>query len=160
MIRCIRSSELGRGLAAEIGSCSTSQVGPGRPKERKNVRKLLLASILFASAALYAPAADAPSLAGNWTIHLRVMGNEADQSCTFTQKDKELTGSCRGDRVSGAISGTVDGNKVKWQLKRQSGDESSPLDYSGTISADEKITGTVDVAQYGVSGEFAATKVK
>jgi len=124
------------------------------------VRELLLAISLLASAALYAPAADAPSLAGNWAIHLNVMGNEADQNCTFTQKDKELAGSCSGERTSGTISGTIDGKKVKWQLKRQMDGQSSPLEYSGTISADDKITGTVEVTQYGVSGEFTATKAK
>ena len=120
------------------------------------MKRLLLIPILFASAATYVVAAE-PSLDGNWTIHINVMGNEADQSCTFTQKDKELTGSCTGERVAGSISGTADANKVKWQLKRQEG---GPIDYSGTLSADGKITGTVDVPEHGVNGEFTGTKVK
>jgi hypothetical protein len=128
-------------------------------KKRKNMKDLTLLSILFFSAAAYAAAAEAPSLAGNWAIHISVMGNEAEQSCTFTLKDKGLTGTCSGERVAGSVSGTVDGNQVKWQLKRQTAEEPT-LDYSGTISADGTITGTVDVTQYSVSGEFKATKVK
>ena len=119
------------------------------------MKKLLLIPILLVT---YVLAADAPSLAGKWAIHINVMGNEADQSCTFTQKDKELTGSCTGERVDGSISGTVDGNKVKWQLKRAS--EGGPLDFSGTITADGKVTGTLEVPEHGVSGEFTATRVK
>jgi hypothetical protein len=119
-----------------------------------------LLSVLFVSAALCAPAADAPSLAGKWTVHVDIMGNAADLSCAFTQKDKDLSGSCTGDRVSGAVSGTVDGNEAKWQLKPRGDNGSGPLDFSGIIGADEKVTGTVDVTQYGVSGEFTATKAK
>ena len=110
------------------------------------MKRLLLIPILVT----YVVAAE-PSLEGNWTIHINVLGNEADQSCTFTQKDKELTGSCTGERVAGSISGTIDANKVKWQLKRQEG---GPIDYNGTVSADGKITGTVNVPEPGVNGEF------
>jgi hypothetical protein len=121
------------------------------------VKKLLLIPILLASAATHVLAADAPSLAGKWAIHINVMGNEAEQSCTFTQNDKALTGSCTGERVDGSVSGTVDSNKVKWQLKRSEG---GPLDFSGTITADGKITGALDVPEHSVSGEFTATRVK
>jgi hypothetical protein len=47
--------------------------------------------------------------------------------------------------------------KVKWQLKRSSG---GPLDFSGTIAADGKITGALEVPENGISGEFTATKAK
>ena len=120
------------------------------------MKKLLLIPMLLASAATYMPAAE-QSLAGSWTIRISVMGNDAEQSCTFTQKDKELTGTCTGERVDGAVSGAVESNKVKWQLKREGG---PTLAFSGTIAADGKITGTVEVSEYSVTGEFTATKVK
>jgi cytoskeletal protein CcmA (bactofilin family) len=86
-----------------------------------------------------------------------VIGRQGDQDCTFTQKDKALTGTCKSYDVAGDVEGTVDGDKVKWLLKRDTGSTGN-LNFSGTVGSDGKITGTVDVPSYNVSGEFTATR--
>ena len=99
----------------------------------------------------------AQSLTGRWLIHLNIIGRQGDQDCTFTQKDKELTGTCKSYDAAGDIEGTVDGSKVRWLLKRDTGSTGN-LSFSGTIGADGTIKGTVDVPAYDVNGEFTATR--
>ena len=121
------------------------------------MKRPLLAAILLASAVPCVPVAQTPSLTGRWLIHLNIIGRQGDQDCTFTQKDKELTGTCKSYEVAGDIEGTVDGNKVKWLLKRDTGSTGN-LNFSGTVGADGTIQGTVDVPSYTVSGAFTATR--
>ena len=99
----------------------------------------------------------ATPFSGRWLIHLNIIGRQGDQDCTFTQKDKELTGTCKSYDAGGDIEGTVDGNKVKWLLKRDTGSTGN-LNFSGTTSADGTIKGTVDVPAYNVNGEFTAIR--
>jgi hypothetical protein len=114
--------------------------------------------IMFATVAADVAAADTPSLAGKWTVHMNIAGNEADLDCTFAQKDGQLTGSCTSEQASGPIKGTVDGNKAKWTLQNEK--NGTAIEYEGTVAADGKITGKNNVPQYSVNGEFAATRVK
>lgn len=97
--------------------------------------------------------AQAPSVNGQWNVHIDVMGNERDFSCKWTQEDKKLNGAC-GEMTE--FVGSVDGNNVTWQAK---GDQAS-LKFNGKLNADGTITGTVNVIEYSVDGEFKATPVK
>ncbi|SDF83967.1 hypothetical protein [Terriglobus roseus] len=97
--------------------------------------------------------AQAPSVSGQWNVHIDVMGNERDFSCKWTQEDKKLTGAC-GDMSD--FVGSVDGSNVTWQAK---GDQAS-LKFNGKLNSDGTITGTVNVIEYSVDGEFKATPVK
>lgn len=101
--------------------------------------------------------AQGQSLTGHWLIHLNIIGRQGDQDCTFTQKGNELTGTCKSYEAAGDIEGTVDGNNVKWLLKRDTGSTGN-LNFFGTVGADGNIKGTVDVPSYTVSGAFTATR--
>ena len=120
------------------------------------MKRLFLLLILSASAVVHATAGNAPSLSGQWIVHLNIIGREADVPCTFTQQDTELTGSCKSGEVSGTIRGTVDGSNVNWQLTRPLDEQGGTLVFSGTIGSDGKMTGTVDVPAYTVGGLFTA----
>lgn len=75
--------------------------------------KRLIFPLLPAFACGVILAADGASLSGKWQVHSSVAGNDTDQSCTFTQKDDDLTGSCvSGDKTTVDIFGKVDGKKV------------------------------------------------
>ena len=107
-----------------------------------------------------APQTQSVSVSGTWTVSSSVSGSQSEQTCTFTQKDTELTGSCEGDRGSVSITGKVDGKKVTWQFDTEyEGQKLTPV-YSGTVESPERIVGTVDVRGMGVRGEFTATKAK
>ena len=59
-------------------------------------------------------------------------GNEGQQECTFTQKDRDLTGSCSSDRGTVEISaGKVDGKNVTWTCKGDSTGGTATLVYKG-----------------------------
>jgi hypothetical protein len=129
-------------------------------KGRANMKSLIL-SVVLASTSVAAVAADSVSVNGKWKIHNSIAGNESDMSCTFTQKDADLTGSCKSDNGEGKATGRVDGKNVT--LTFESEYEGSPVTskYSGTLdSAANKIAGTVTVEQYSVDGEFTAVPEK
>lgn len=117
--------------------------------------------------ALAVPLAFLPSLAyaqteaslnGKWKMHTNVSGNESDSDCTFTQNEKNITGSCKGgDQAEVKITGQIDGSKAT--LNGNSDYNGTPLTmkYAGEL-ASGKITGSVDVDPFGVSGDFTLTK--
>jgi hypothetical protein len=88
------------------------------------------------------------------------MGNDSDQVCTITQKDAAMTGTCKNDQgQEQQLDGKVDGKDVVWSVKGQY--EGSPLtiSYHGTLDGD-KVSGTLAVDPFGVTGDFKATKSK
>ena len=100
------------------------------------------------------------SVDGAWTVRADISGNQSESNCSFTQKDADLTGTCKSDRGSVMISGKVDGKTVSWQFDTQYEGQTLTVYYSGTSQSAEKITGTVNVQPMNVSGEFTATKAK
>ena len=122
--------------------------------------KTVLLSFLVASATALSYAADAPSLSGTWQIHNNIAGNESDRACTFVQNGDNLTGTCPSDRGEVKLTGEVKGKKVTWSYRSEY--EGSPITvkYDGTLQSDTKITGTVNVAEYGADGDFTATLSK
>jgi hypothetical protein len=120
-------------------------------------RLLLLALALISTVTAQAQSV---SVTGTWTVTSNVSGNQSEQSCTFTQKDSDLTGTCKGERGSFAIAGKIDGKQVTWQYDMEyEGQKLTPV-YSGTLESVERIAGTVDVRGMGLGGEFSATKAK
>ena len=110
----------------------------------------LLSSIAYAQS-------DA-SLNGKWKMHTSVAGTESDSQCTFTQNDKDITGTCKAaDQSNVKISGQIDDTKLT--LTGNSGYNGTPLTikYNGTL-ASGKITGDVNVGPFGVTGNFTLTR--
>jgi len=100
------------------------------------------------------------SLTGAWSVTATVSGNESSQTCAFTQKDSELTGTCKGERGEVTIAGKVDGKNVTWKFQIEyEGQILTPV-YTGTIESADRISGGVDVQGMGVTGEFVATRAK
>jgi hypothetical protein len=122
------------------------------------VTRLLFLALALASTV---PAqAQSVSLTGTWAVIADISGNQSEQTCTFTHKDTQLTGSCEGERGSVTITGKIEGKTVTWQFDTEyEGQRLTPV-YTGTIESAEKVVGTVDVQGMGVSGEFTATKGK
>jgi hypothetical protein len=116
--------------------------------------KIVLAGACLALAAASLHAADAPKVAGSWKIHSSIYGNETDSVCTFDVKDKDLTGICKSDRDPVNITGTVDGTKVTWKFDMDFNGMQLTLNYTGAITEDGKLDGSVDVQPVGVTGTF------
>jgi hypothetical protein len=104
--------------------------------------------------------ADDGSLTGRWQVHRSAAGNESQLDCRFTQKDSELTGTCESDRGKLQFTGKVDGKQVGWSHKSESPGGPVTVVYKGTVESAAKITGTVTAVEFGIEGEFTATRAK
>lgn len=124
------------------------------------MRQGFLALLLAALATSAMPAAANTQLAGKWTIHYFIGGQEGDFACTFTQKEKEVTGSCTGGQGAFDITGTIDGSAVTLQHKSEYNGDQLTLTYAGKAESDEKIAGSVSVQPMGVDREFTLTPSK
>jgi hypothetical protein len=114
-------------------------------------------ALLFASSAF---AAGAPGLTGQWSVHNSIAGNESDQECKFIQTDDKLTGSCKSADKEVQITGGLDGKKVTWQYESEYNGSPLTLVYTATLDGSEKISGSVEVQPFGVTGDFTATPAK
>lgn len=104
-----------------------------------------------------APSADVVS--GTWQIEGDVVGNSLSQVCTFQQKEAALTGSCTPTGgVATAIKGEVKDGKVTFRYDSQYEGEPITVIYTGTLTADELIQGTVFVQPFEVNGVFTAKR--
>lgn len=112
-------------------------------------------SMLIVSAALFASAQDSSPLAGKWKIHSSIAGNDNDMQCTFSQTNKDLAGTCKGEQGDVRITGKVDGKKVTWSYQSDYNGSPLTMKYEGS-SESGKIAGTVTVDPFGVSGDFSA----
>jgi len=121
--------------------------------------RFTLLSFILASAGVLA-AADNLALTGKWQIHQSIGGTENDQTCTFVQKDSDLSGNCESEARSMTISGKVTDGKVNWIVKVEYNGSPLTVTYSGTLTGTDKFSGTVNVEEYGVEGEFTATQSK
>jgi hypothetical protein len=116
--------------------------------------------IFLISAAAVAVAADSASISGKWQVHTSIAGNESDSTCTFVQKDAELSGSCTSDQGTVNVTGKVDGKKVSWSFKSEYQGTPLTVNHEGALTTDNKITGTVTVPEFSVDGDFTATQAK
>jgi hypothetical protein len=121
--------------------------------------KKQLLSVLLASTAFTAFAADKAALTGTWKTHSSIAGNESDGECTLTQNDKDVTGTCKtAEGKDAKATGKVDGDKITWSFDSDYNGTPLTIKYEGKLDpAAGKIAGTVTVDPFGVGGDFTAT---
>lgn len=115
--------------------------------------------LLISTAALLA-AGDSSSLSGKWQVHTSIGGTDYDSTCTFTQKESDLGGTCVSDQGTVNITGKINGKKVTWSYKSEYQGTPLTVSHDGTLGSDNKITGTVSVPEFSVDGDFTATQSK
>lgn len=119
--------------------------------------KLALALLALLTASTLLEAQTTASVTGKWKVHT-VMVQESDSTCTITQKDTELTGTCEGDNGKNDITGKVEGNKVTWSFKTDYNGSPLTVSYEGKLDSDAKMAGVTHVAEMGLDGDFTAVK--
>lgn len=99
-----------------------------------------------------------PSVTGEWSIHRSAAGNESTQTCNLTQTGAKLTGTCESQKGPVQITGKIEGAKATWTF--QTDRDGSPLTiiYKGIVESPTKMNGSVTAVEFGVEGEFTATK--
>lgn len=113
---------------------------------------LLFAALLFAS-----PAFAAQNLTGPWTIHYNLNGNATDEDCKLVVTDNKITGTCKFQDKDRQVTGTIAGNKVTLQHEAEYNHIPFTIIYSGTMDDSDKIAGTVLVKPFNIDGLFTAT---
>jgi hypothetical protein len=123
--------------------------------------RVSILAVVLASTSVLAFAADNASVGGKWKFHTNVAGNDSDMVCTLTQKGADLTGTCETDNGEGKGSGSVDGKKITFKFESEYNGSPVTSNYTGTLdSATNKITGTVNVVEFSIDGDFTAAPDK
>ena len=112
------------------------------------VIKIYVTFILFCAVAF---AADA-NIAGTWAVTAKRGRRSATQTLVLQQDGTKISGTFKGPRQSGTISGTVNGNAIQFHV-----DAKMPLDYTGTVDG-ESMKGKLNGE--GKSGEWSGTRAK
>src|SRR3984893_3735563 len=107
------------------------------------------------SAAAAAPPAH-DSIAGSWKLKPQLDGIEMGdpQMCTFIVKEQHLTGSCMSENGSQDLAGGIHGKSVSWQ---SSNGRTGSTVFAGTSDSDSSLTGTYEVKQGTILGDFTFT---
>ena len=116
---------------------------------------------LILGATIAAASATETTLTGDWKVRNEVAGNVSEMTCTFTQKQSELTGKCVSDATPNGveISGSVDQAAVSWVYRATYEGNPITLTYRGTFE-EGSMRGTLTVEEFNVSGEFSGTPIK
>jgi hypothetical protein len=120
---------------------------------------LLALALTLASTASPSLAAD-DKFSGDWKIQNEIAGNVSEMTCTFTVKEKDLTGGCANEITKADIAGTIDGANVAWVYRGTYEGNPITVRYTGTLGETGEIRGSVSVDEFSVSGEFKATSLK
>jgi hypothetical protein len=114
-------------------------------------RLLATSALLFASSAFAAQ-----TLTGVWTIHSKINDTESDIECKLVATDNKLTGSCNFQDKDRQVTGTVAGDKVTLQYDADYNGTAFTLVYTGTLDNSGKIAGIVRLQPFNVDGLFTA----
>lgn len=119
-------------------------------------RSIFFAAILIASF----EAVSAADVSGSWHVTGSVNENPIDTTCTLTQKDNALTGTCvrKADGKSVEATGSVKDDTIAWHYNSEFNGDPITVTYSGKIAKDGTISGKIVVDPYNAEGEFTATK--
>jgi hypothetical protein len=92
------------------------------------------------------------NVAGTWAFQVTGDVGSADQTIVIAQDGDKLTGTFKGPRQSGTLSGTMDGNIIKLSVSA-----AGTIHYTGTVEG-ETMHGTL--AAHGKTGAFTAHRTK
>ena len=127
------------------------------------MNKFMISAVAAAAMALpgFAHAAD---VTGAWKLAINIADMTFHTNCAFTQAGATLSGTCTpadappgGDAPKpSTVTGSVDGQNVKFGYDISFGDMTMHLDYAGALKSDTAMDGKLEVA--GMDGTFTATK--
>jgi hypothetical protein len=123
------------------------------------MKNLLIPSLLaFVATPMFA--FGAAELTGSYNLHSTIAGNDSDQTCSLSQTDNKLTGSCKSDTGEVKLTGTVDGKKVTMKFDTEYNGQPLTVTYTGTLDDSGNVQGDADVEPMGVTGDFKLSPVK
>ncbi len=119
-----------------------------------------LLTVALTMGAVLALAQDTPpaNVAGEWTLSLSFVAGTAEHTAVITQEGDKLTGTYKGTRLEGPLSGRVSGDTVELYGRLRNESTDVTFHYTGKV-AGETISGTVDMGEYWTAA-FTAKKKK
>jgi iron(III)-enterobactin esterase len=108
--------------------------------------------LLFASYAF-----SEQNLTGLWTVHSKINDNESKVECKLVIINNKITGTCNFQKKDRQITGTVDGDKVTFRYDADYNANAFTLIYTGTLDKSGKISGIVHLQPFNLDGLFTAT---
>jgi len=97
-------------------------------------------------------------VSGEWSITLTFVAGTGHHTAVIEQNGARLSGTYKGERLEGRLSGAVEGNTVRFSGRLRHESTGVSFRYEGTIN-NGKITGTVDMGEYWTA-EFTAERKK
>lgn len=120
----------------------------------KTLRYLFLFSVALTTSLLAEP-----NISGVWTVTSDIYNNKSVSKVRLKTEGEKVSGTLL---VSGGqevpVSGECHGTEITWGYRKDWEGNPLSLHYSGKISDDGKIIGSVEVKPMGVTGEFEAVK--
>ncbi|HEV2486556.1 MAG TPA: hypothetical protein VGT08_13570 [Terracidiphilus sp.] len=122
--------------------------------------KLLLSALVLVCVSVSAYAADSPTYSGKYKINLSLPGHDNAFYCMFTQNNKTLGGYCATEVGNANVTGKVDGRTVSWTYTVKVSGQSITANYSGTLDASGKVSGSMSLPGMPTGIPFTAVPSK
>jgi uncharacterized pyridoxal phosphate-dependent enzyme len=94
------------------------------------------------------PSSPPAQIAGQWAVHMTYSLGSSDHHFTIEQSGSNLTGTHRGETLTGQLHGSVYGKEVSFRSSQHIQGTSLSFDFHGTADGDT-MQGTVSLAEYG-----------
>jgi L-seryl-tRNA(Ser) seleniumtransferase len=93
-------------------------------------------------------AAPPAGLAGQWDVEISFSLGTAKHSLSIEQEGKRLVGTHRGETLAGDLTGSVNGNDVRFRSSHKIEGTRLGYNFTGSLKGDT-LEGTVEMGEYG-----------
>jgi hypothetical protein len=91
----------------------------------------------------------AANISGAWDFAVETSGGSGSPSFTFKQEGEKLTGTYKGQFGEAPLTGTVNGDDVKFTINISAQGQSMTVTYTGKITGKDSMKGTVSLGELG-----------
>ena len=103
--------------------------------------------------------AQTADVAGDWTLTVSTDNGITNPLLTLVQDGESLTGHYSSEALGeNDVTGMVDGSTVTIRFMADLQGQGVPVVYSGTVDAEGKMSGSLDIADGMLGGTFTATR--
>ena len=120
---------------------------------------LLVGIVAFTLASAEQTSAQTADVAGAWTLTVSTDNGITNPSLTLVQDGETLTGHYSSEALGeNDIRGMVSGSTVTIRFMADLQGQGVPVVYSGTVDAEGKMSGSLDIADGMLGGTFTGTR--
>ena len=120
---------------------------------------LLVGMMAFTAANAEQASAQTADVAGAWTLTVSTDNAITNPSLTLVQDGETLTGHYSSEALGeNDIRGMVSGSTVTIRFMADLQGQGVPVVYSGTVDAEGKMSGSLDIADGMLGGTFTGTR--